>query len=180
MNLIQRIRDHARSARLPDGTRVFLRPLRAADLKHAQQYFDGFSEESKYLRFMTPTPHLTPETLALVVDVLHEARAGITVAIIEHGTEETMIGGARIVPTERRACCEFALSIVDQWQGRGLGTILMREAVRLARQLGYHRIEGSVLTINTKMLKVAQRLKFHLHVDPHDPSVTIVSRALLK
>jgi acetyltransferase len=179
VNLFQRIRDHTRSARLPDGTRVFLRSLRAADLTHAQEYFSGFSEESKYLRFMTPTPTLTAETLKLVVEVLHEARAGITVAIVDHGQQEVLIGGARIVPTNRRICCEFALSIVDEWQGRGLGTILMREAVRLARTLGYHRIEGSVLTINTKMLKVAQRLKFHLHVDPQDPSVTIVSRALL-
>lgn len=179
MNLIQRIHDHARSARLPDGTRVFLRALRAADLEHAQAYFSGFSEQSKYLRFMTPTPTLTAETLALVVAALHEARAGISVAIIDHGQQELLIGGARIVPTQRRSCCEFALSIVDAWQGRGLGTILMREAVRLARQLGYHRIEGSVLTINSKMLKVAQRLKFRLRTDPEDPSVTIVSRALL-
>ena len=111
--------------------------------------------------------------------MLEEARAGITVAIVDHGPEELLIGGARIVPTDRRHCCEFALSIVDSWQGRGLGTILMREAVRLARELGYHRIEGTVLSINTKMLKVAQRLKFHLHVDPQDPSVTIVSRAIL-
>jgi acetyltransferase len=141
VNLFQRIRDHARSARLPDGTRVFLRPLRVTDLKHAQEYFSGFSEESKYLRFMTPTPTLTPETLKLVVDVLHEARAGITVAIVDRGQEEVLIGGARIVPTDRRVCCEFALSIVDEWQGRGLGTILMREAVRLARALVYHRID---------------------------------------
>jgi len=178
MNLLQRIRDHARSARLPDGTRIFLRPLRAADLQHAQEYFGGLSEESKYLRFMTPTPNLTPETLALVVDVLHAARAGITVAIVDRDQQEVLIGGARIVPTERRGSCEFALSIVDRWQGRGLGTVLLREAVRLARQLGYHRIEGTVLSINTKMLKVAQRLRFHLHVDPQDPSVTIVSRAI--
>jgi acetyltransferase len=178
VNLLQRIRDHARSARLPDGTRVFLRPLREADLQHAQEYFGGLSEQSKYLRFMTPTPNLTPETLALVVDVLHAARAGITVAIVDHDRDERLIGGARIVPTGRRGTCEFALSIVDQWQGRGLGTVLMREAVRLARQLAYHRIEGTVLSINTKMLKVAQRLKFHLHVDPQDPSVTIVSRAI--
>ncbi|MBS0394863.1 MAG: GNAT family N-acetyltransferase [Proteobacteria bacterium] len=179
MNLLQRIRDHARSARLPDGTRVFLRPLREADLKHAQEYFGGLSEQSKYLRFMTPTPTLTAETLQRVVEALHADRAGITVAIVERAGEEVLIGGARIVPMQRRATCEFALSIVDEWQGRGLGTILMREAVRLGRQLGYHRIEGTVLTINSKMLKVAQRLKFHLHVDPQDPGVTIVTRALL-
>jgi acetyltransferase len=179
MNLLQRLRDHARSARLPDGTRVYLRPLREADLSHAQEYFSSLSDESRYLRFMTPTPHLTAETLAAVVQALHEQRAGITVAIIDRDGDELLIGGARIVPLERRGCCEFALSIADEWQGRGLGTILMREAVRLARQLGYHRIEGSVLSINTKMLKVAQRLLFHLHVDPQDPSVTIVSRPLL-
>jgi acetyltransferase len=178
VNLFQRIRDHARPARLPDGTRVFLRALREADLKHGQEYFARLSEESKYLRFMTPTPNLTPETLALVVEALHEARAGISVAIVEHQQQEVLIGGARIVPIDRPSTCEFALSIVDEWQGRGLGTILMREAVRLARELGYHRIEGTVLTINSKMLKVAQRLKFHLHVDPQDPSVTIVSRTL--
>ena len=114
-----------------------------------------------------------------MVAAIHEARAGITVATVDHGQDELLIGGARIVPVDRPATCEFALSIVDEWQGRGLGTILMREAVRLGRQLGYHRIEGTVLTINTKMLKVAQRLKFHLHVDPQDPSVTIVSRSLL-
>ncbi len=179
MNLFQRIRDHARSARLPDGTRVYLRPLREADLEQAQQYFSGLSERSKYLRFMTPTPELTAETLGRVVEALHEARAGITVAIVDRGRDELLIGGARIVPTGRHGSCEFALSIVDRWQGRGLGTILMREAVRLARQLHYHRIEGTVLTINSKMLRVAQRRKFQLHVDPRDPSVTIVSRALL-
>ncbi|MBS0376336.1 MAG: GNAT family N-acetyltransferase [Proteobacteria bacterium] len=179
MNLLQRLRDHARSARLADGTRVYLRPLREADLAHAQQYFDELSEETKYLRFMTPTPNLSAETLASVAGALHEARAGITVALVEHDGEQHLIGGARVVPTERRGCCEFALSIVDAWQGRGLGQVLLREAVRLARRLRYHRIEGSVLTINTKMLKVAQRLRFHLQVDPHDPSVTTVSRALL-
>jgi acetyltransferase len=179
MNLLQKIRDHARSARLPDGRRVFLRPLREADLAHAREYFDRLSDQSKYMRFMTPTPTLTEATLGQLVATLHEARAAIVVAVIEHGRSSDLVGGGRIVPTDRHGTCEFALSIVDNWQAHGLGTILLRELVRVARGLHYHRIEGSVLSINSKMLRVARRLKFHLHVDPQDPSVVTVSRQLL-
>jgi acetyltransferase len=178
VNLLQKIRDHARSARLPDGTRVFLRPLREADLSHANEFFARLSDRSKYFRFMTPTPTLTAETLAELVHALHQARAAVVVAVVDHGHEEELVGGGRLVPTERHGTCEFALTIVDAWQARGLGTVLLREVVRLARQLGYHRIEGSVLTVNAKMLKVAQRLRFTLHSDPADASVTVVSRTL--
>jgi RimJ/RimL family protein N-acetyltransferase len=180
VNLRQRIADRARSGRLPDGTRVFLRPLRAADLGHAQQYFAALSEQSRYLRFMTPTPALSAETLQAVAATLHEAGAAITVAIVDHGTErgQELIGGARVVATDRHGVAEFAVSIIDAWQGRGAGSLLLREVVRLARALGYHHVEGFVLAINTAMLTVARRARFHVRADPRDPSVMIVSRAL--
>ena len=178
MNLRQRIADHARSGRLPDGTRVFLRPLRETDLGHAQEYFAALSEQSRYLRFMMPTPALTADTLAAVAATLHETGAAISVAIVEHGHEPVLIGGARVVPTDRPGVCEFAVSIVDAWQGRGVGSLLLREVVRLGRALGYHHVEGLVLSVNTAMLTVARRARFRVHADPRDPSVTIVSRAL--
>ena len=179
INLRLRIRDHARSGRLPDGTRVFLRPLREADLEHAQEYFARLSDETRYLRFMIPTPNLTADALARVVDALHEARAAITVATVDHGQRQELIGGARVVPTDRVGTSEFAISVVDAWQGRGVGTVLMREVVRLARALHYHRVEGTVLSINTKMLTVARRLRFQLRPDPQDRAITIVSRTML-
>jgi RimJ/RimL family protein N-acetyltransferase len=178
MNLRQRLVDHARSARLPDGTRVYLRPLREADFAHAEEYFAALSEQSRYLRFMMPTPELTAETVAAAAATLHERGAAISVAIVEHGHREELIGGARVVPTERHGVAEFAVSIVDAWQGRGAGTLLLREVVRLGRALGYHHVEGLVLSVNTAMLTVARRARFRLHADPRDPSVTIASRAL--
>ena len=180
MNLRQRIADHARSGRLPDGTRVFLRPLRETDLGHAQEYFAALSEQSRYLRFMMPMPALSTETLAAVASTLHETGAAITVAVVDrdHGHSQELIGGARIVPTDRHGVCEFAVSIVDRWQGRGVGGLLLREVVRLGRALDYHHVEGLVLSVNTAMLTVARRARFRVHSDPRDPSVTIVSRAL--
>jgi len=179
LKLLQRIADHARSARLPDGTRLFLRPLRTSDLALAEQYFARLSEQTRYYRFMVQTPVLTAETLNRLVAALEDERAAVIVASIAHDNEDEVVGGARIVPTSHQGSCEFALSVVDDWHGRGVGRALLREIVRCAGRLGYHRIEGTVLTMNTKMLKVAQQLKFHCHADPHDPSVTNVSRSIV-
>jgi acetyltransferase len=178
VNLFRRLRARARATHLPDGTHLYLRPLQEADLAHAQEFFAKLSEDSKYMRFMALTPNLTEETLARMVAALREARAAVIVAVIEHGAHEELIGGGRIVPTARRGSCEFALTVVDAWQGRGLGTLLLRELIKIARELGYRRIEGSVLTINARMLAVAQRLRLRLAVSPDNPGVICVYRTL--
>ena len=178
MNLFRRLRERAHAARLPDGTHLYLRPLRESDLAHAQEFFARLSEDSKYMRFMALTPELTDETLARMVAALHEARAAVVVAVVEHDGHEELLGGGRVVPTARRGSCEFALTVVDAWQGRGLGTLLLRELIKVARQLGYRRIEGSVLTINARMLAVAQRLRLKLAVSASDPGVISVYRVL--
>lgn len=179
MKLLQRIADHARSVRLPDGTRLFLRPLRASDLALAEQYFSRLSEQTRYYRFMVQTPALTRETLGQLVAALKDERAAVIVASVAHGSEDEVVGGARIVPASRPGSGEFALSVVDDWHGRGVGSALLREIVRRAGRLGYHRVEGIVLTANTKMLKVAQQLKFHCHADPHDPTIMNVTRSIV-
>jgi acetyltransferase len=178
LNLFRRLRERARATHLPDGTHLYLRPLKEADLAHAQEFFARLSEDSKYMRFMALTPNLTEETLARMVAALHEARAAVIVAVVEHGTHEELIGGGRVVPAAPRGTCEFALTVVDAWQGRGLGTLLLRELVKVARGLGYRRIEGNVLTINARMLAVAQRLRFKLTVRRDDPGVICVYRTL--
>jgi acetyltransferase len=179
MTVRQRISDHARHTHLPDGTLVYLRPLRSEDLAHAQTYFHALSAHSRYMRFMGPTKVLTQATLNDLRAAMTSKGYGVTVAIVDHGARgEERIGGARVVPTRRRCICEFAVSLIDAWQGRGAGTILMKEVIHLARRLGYHRIEGQVLTANTRMLAVARRLRFAVRLDPMDPSIAIVSRMI--
>ena len=182
MNIRQRILDHNRHTHLPNGTTIYLRPLREQDFQHAEAYFHGLSPRSRYLRFMMPTKTLAQKTL----DELRAAMAGehsaVTVAFVDHGAPrgEERIGGARVVPTGRRGTCEFAISLLDAWQGRGAGVLLMKEVVHLARSRGYRRIEGQVLSVNTRMLAIARHLRFAVRLDPSDPGVAIVSRTLYR
>jgi len=180
MTIRQRITDHARHTHLPDGTLVYLRPLRHDDFAHAQDYFHGLSAQSRYLRFMTLTKSLSQPTLNDLRRAMSSEGSAVTVVVVDHGAPrgEERIGGARVVPTRRRGTCEFAVSLIDAWHGRGAGTVLLKEVIHLARMLGYRRIEGQVLTVNTRMLAVARRLRFTVRLDQHDPSVAIVSRMI--
>jgi RimJ/RimL family protein N-acetyltransferase len=179
VNLFQRHADHARSVLLPDGAKIYLRPLRATDLTHAEAFFAQLSERSRYMRFMAPMPRLNDETLETLEAAMRESRAAVVVAVFEHADRsEELVGGGRIVPAGRPRVCEFALTVVDSWQGRGLGHVLMNELIALARRLGYRRIEGHVLTINSGMLMVAQHARMKLRVNADDPAVITVYRAL--
>lgn len=181
MNLLQRLRDHHRHVTLADGTMIYLRPLRAEDFERAEEFFGGMSEQTRYMRFMAPMPHLTDETLRTLLEAIETERACVIAAFADHGPDQPQEGIAigRIVPTERKGTCEYALTVVDRWQGRGVGKVLLKELIDVATTLGYRRIEGSVLQINARMLAVAQTLRMKLKVDPADPGVITVSRTLL-
>ena len=75
--------------------------------------------------------------------------------------------------------CEFAVTVVDGWQGVGLASRLMRELIQAARERGLRRIEGFVLATNTSMLDLARRLGFTVITDPHDVTVKVVRLDLM-
>ena len=123
--------DHARHAVLPDGTRIYLRRARESDLRHAQAYFAALSPRSRYLRLMQQTPRLPPSTLAQLRAQLRAPGVVVLVATIARAGGDEIIGGGRIVPTHRRGTCEFALTVIDAWQGRGLGRVLLAALIAL-------------------------------------------------
>jgi RimJ/RimL family protein N-acetyltransferase len=167
-----------RHALLRDGTRVYLRPLIPADLRHAGEYFSQLSADSRYRRFHTPTPVLSRDTVRILARQSRDRRCAVIVAFAGREGGAEIVGGGRLVSTGLRSTCEFALSVVDPWQGRGVGSALLRELVGRARALGYHRIEGLVMASNTSMISVARRTRMGVRMQVGDRGVVTVSRTL--
>lgn len=164
--------------KLDDGTPVRLRPLEADDLDQAEEFFAGMSEQSRYMRFMAPMPRLTASTVDMVERTLRESRSCVLVATADVECRERIIGGVRIVPTDRSTVCEFSVIVLDRWQGKGLGTLLLHEVEKHAGRLGYHELEGIILAVNCKMLAAAQHNRYKLTHHPDDPTVVAAHRHL--
>ncbi|HET9702005.1 MAG TPA: GNAT family N-acetyltransferase, partial [Burkholderiales bacterium] len=117
--------------RLRDGRLLKMRPIRESDAEGLRAAFYRLSDESRYQRFMAPVKELTPEMLerATRLDPSREVALVIT-----HGADagEIIAGGARFAGDPDHDCCEFAVTLVDDWQGLGLGRRLMRKLMRVA------------------------------------------------
>jgi len=61
---------------------------------------------------------------------------------------------------------EFALTISDQWQGRGLGTQLLKMLVQVGRDEKLARITATILADNHEMQHVAKKADFAVHAEP--------------
>ena len=106
---------------LPDGTPLRFRPLDRGDRDTLQQVFDGLSADSRYLRFLTPTPRLSERLLQYLADVDHDRHAAW---VAELDGQPVGIGRYvrdRAAPT----VAEFAVEVIDAHHGRGLGRLLL-------------------------------------------------------
>ena len=71
-----------------------------------------------------------------------------------------MIGEARFALATNQLEGEFALSIADDWHGKGLGTLLVADIDCRARSLGTRYLVGDVLRSNKRMMALARNMGF--------------------
>jgi len=158
---------------LRDGRRVRLREIRLDDRDEILQPFQRLSDESRYTRFMSPMKRLSAQMLDHVVHVQDDRELGL-VAEVDAADGIDIVAGARYYVEPGGDRCEFAVTVVDGWQGTGLASRLMRELIEAARARGLRHMEGFVLARNHRMLNLARRLGFTASPFPDDATVVTV------
>lgn len=63
---------------------------------------------------------------------------------------------------------EFALLVRDDWQGQGVGKLLLSTLISIARQIGLSRLTADILPENREMTHLAQNLGFTLTRDEEE------------
>ena len=116
---------------LNDGVTVWISPLLSGDKHSLEEGFEELSLESRYNRFGQGLGHLTEAEL----DYLSNVDQRYHVAWGASTTESEGIGIGRYIVTTR-GCAEVALTVMDDWQGRGVGKLLLRVLAAIARSDG--------------------------------------------
>ncbi len=139
---------------LRDGTSVLLAPLGESDRADLIAGFSGLSRQSRYLRFFSAMPELTPGVLAglLATDgVRHYAVCARRVAAAGV-VASPIVGVARYFrdPVDPRVA-EPAVAVVDDLHHKGLGRLLLRALGRHARANGIERYRAHALASNERI-----------------------------
>jgi len=141
--------------KLRDGERIEIRALRPQDRDGLMAAVDRTSSDSLYRRFFAVRRHFTEteESFYLNVDfVSHVA----LIAVADENGQPIIIGGGRYI-TGEPGQAEVAFTVVDKYQGRGLGAALLRHLAVIARQAGLLELIAYVLPDNRAMLKVFEK-----------------------
>ena len=167
MSSVRRPVVRATEARLRDGTRICIRPVRPGDERYADAFFNWLSDETKYLRFMYQVKELTPQMVAGALAQDGVKRVALVAEPKQHGDEPTpAVAIGRYAPTPDPAVCEVAVTVGDSWQGRGVGRALLNRLIALAKRAEYDTMCATALTTNTKMIALARAFGFEIHVEP--------------
>ncbi len=132
---------------LKDGTEVYIRPIRPEDDQVLVEAFRHLSPETIYQRFFTNMSELTPAMARYLANAHYYNRMAL---VAESGSG--MIGVARYERTSDPEVVELGLLVVDEWQNRGLGRILLRQILRTAESNGLYKFRADVLADNRRML----------------------------
>ncbi len=159
--------DDLTPVRLRDGTEAFVVPLLPANREALRQEYQRLSPETRFSRFLAAVPELTDKMLDHLVDDVDGADhvALVLLVITDDGTE-LPLGLARMIryPDDPTAA-DVAVTVVDDWQGRGVATALLEVLMR-QRPEGVRRVVTVIEAANGASLAMLRRLG---HVELSQP-----------
>jgi acetyltransferase len=156
---------------LHDGPVIELRPIRPEDEPLVHDLVAHMSPEDLRLRFFTPIRSLTHRFAARLTQIDYDREMAL-VAL----ESRTVLGIARFFADPDREKAEYAVAVRTDWHGRGVGYVLMKRLIEVARQWGIGELVGEVLSDNGPMLAMCRELGFAIRRDPADVSIMRVRK----
>ena len=144
--------DYSAVDRLRDGRTIEIRALRPDDREDMLAAVERTSIQSLQRRFFVPKRGLSDNEISFFMNIDFSNHVALVAEIDEDGRTVIAGGGRYIVAQPGQA--ELAFVVVDAYQGKGIGTMLMRHLLAIARDAGLKELTAEVLPENAAMLKV--------------------------
>jgi GNAT superfamily N-acetyltransferase len=158
-----------------DGNELLVRPIEADDRAAYLEAFEQLSEGTRYKRFLAPIKQLSSDEVAYFTSVDHRDHE----ALIALTPDGEIVGVARYIrlgPTAEIA--EVAVTVADAWQGRGVGTALLRRLAGRGRAQGIEAFRGICLSGNTDMQELLMELGPGARFSHPDPGLVEIEARL--
>src|SRR6056297_814486 len=156
---------------MKSGTDVTIRPIRPEDEPKLVDFHEQLSERSVYLRYaslMKLQQRVAHERLSRICFIDYDREMALVAE-----TDDNIIGVGRLTKQPGRNEAEFAMLVIDKYQGEGIGTELLRRLVRVGEDEGLDRITADILRQNRAMQRVCEKLGFKI-IHSEDPAEEMV------
>jgi acetyltransferase len=159
--------------KMKDTGEVLIRPIRPEDEPLMVRFHGTLSESTVYLRYFhmeKVDSRIAHERLIRKCFIDYDRE--IALVAIRRNTQsgaDELIGVGRLTRQHALGEAELAVIVTDRYQGRGLGTELVRQLIEIARKEKLQRVLAHMLADNHAMLSLARRFHFDVRRDEDDP-----------
>lgn len=153
---------------LGGGTHYHIRPIKPADIALYPEFLARISPDDLRLRFLSPRKSFSDQMLKRLTQLDYDRNMAFVALETNTGA---LAGISRLSCDPDRSVAEYALLVRTDLQGHGLGWELLRQIVDYARADGIGRIEGIVLSENTRMVAMCREFGFSIAYLPNEPGL---------
>jgi acyl-CoA synthetase (NDP forming)/GNAT superfamily N-acetyltransferase len=157
---------------LRDGLGITLRTATSEDIPAVEKLINKVSETSRYFRFMAEVSYVSKSTVEQMCKNNPREQASL-LAIIGDSQGSRVIGIGNYVSLGVKNVAEVAFLVDDQFQGKGIGTLLLERLAGIAAANGFVGFEAEMLYENQKMMTVFKDAGFELLQIPGGSTVHI-------
>ena len=146
---------------LADGTPLVLRPIRPDDKDLLERGLSELSPASVQRRFLAPKPRFTRGELRYLTEV--DGHDHVALVAVDPAEPDRLVGVARWVRLhDDPEAAEIAIVVGDDWQGRGVGTLLGEAVAEENRLHDNRRFTATMQSDNVPAHRLMARLTNHL------------------
>jgi acetyltransferase len=151
-------KEYEKTVLIRRGRSVLLRPIRPEDEPMHEEMFRTFSAETRRFRFFGPVKE-SHEMLARYTQIDYDREMAIIAELIEEGRKK-MAGVVRLIADPYNETAEYAIVVGDPWHNLGLGTVMTRYILEIARARGIKKVYAYALEDNIAMLQLFKKFNF--------------------
>ncbi len=162
-------KDYAWEGRLRNGRVIRVRPMHAVDAALERDFLSRLTTEELgycFLGIIKPRR----DDIATELTQVDEGREVGLVALVDEDGDERQVGSARYRVSDDGTRCDCAVAVDPAWRHCGVGGILMRHLIGVARMQGIQRMYAVDAARCAGSHELAGYLGFRSRPDPEDPA----------
>jgi acetyltransferase len=150
------------------GVEVTIRPIRPEDEPQMIEFHRTLSDRSVQLRYfgtLSLEDRIMHDRLRRVCFIDYDREIALVADMKNRDGAHQILGVGRLVKEHGADEAEFSVLISDPWQGKGLGTELLKLLVQIGRKERLRKIVGRIVAENIMMKRVSEEVGFNVHFD---------------
>jgi acetyltransferase len=161
-----------------NGSSITIRAIRPDDEPLMVQFHSTLSNQTIALRYfhaMALSTRVAHERLTRICFIDYDREMVlVAVSVNSHTGAHEIQGVGRLNRISGTSNAEFALLVADQFQGQGLGTVLLEQLLKIGHDEKIEQISGDLLPENTIMRRICEKLGFRVSYCVGDPVISAI------